>query len=114
LGLSQAVGGGFQLAQACGALGSALGQIADEGEVLALAAAGGQGQHQRHGPGQRHHRYPQCVGGAHDGGARVGDGGHAGFADQAQGVALLRGREQRTRLCVGAGHRVAVLVPIAR
>jgi hypothetical protein len=76
LGLA-AQGQALQFLDALGARRGILGQIADKGKVLAVEAAGRQASSSDTGPSAAR-RDAQIMGGAHDGAAGVGHGGHAG------------------------------------
>ena len=93
-----------KFADALHALLRVLRQVADKGKVLAVQAAGGQRQQQRHRSHQRHHPDAEFMRGAHHRRAGVGHGGHAGLADQSHVVSVKRGLQQR------AGVKVAVVV----
>ena len=76
----------FQLTDALRPLQDILGQVPDKGEVLAVQAAGGQGQQQRSRADQRHDRHAKVVRGPNDGRTGIRDRRHARFADEADVV----------------------------
>ena len=97
-GFARSLRPGVELADACRARVVGHRQVADEGEVLAVQAAGGQRQHQRAGTGQRIDRQSQRVGVRHQRSARVGHGGQARLRQQADVMAVLGGAQQRRQL----------------
>ena len=83
------------MADALGAFARVLWQVAGEGEVLPVQAAGGQCQQQRNRACQWLHPGACVVRGTYHGAAGIGHGGHAGFADQAHVVARQQRRDER-------------------
>ena len=94
LGLPGFQGQRFQLANSLRALGRIGRQVAHKRKILAVESAGCQRQQQRHRPHQRQHGNAQIMRRPHDRRARVGYGGHAGFAHQSHVMALQRGGQQ--------------------
>ena len=95
----------FQRTHAQGPAGRVLGQVTVKGKTLAVQAARRQSEHDRHRPDHWHHLQAQCMRGPYHGRARVGDGRHAGLADQARVVA--------GQCVVQQGPRVEVKLVIA-
>ena len=81
-------------------------QVADEGEALAVQAAGGQRQQQRAGACQRQHRHAGGVGGRDQRAAGVGHRRQAGFRDQADVVPVQRRLQQGRQAAAGTGSRL--------
>lgn len=75
-------------AQLLGSLARVHRRIAVEGEALPVQAAGHQSQQDGGGADPGSHRDAQAVGGGHDLGAGVGDGGAAGLGNQSDFTAL--------------------------